>query len=205
MSADAGQGGRREQAALVAVLPGGNVELRAPSVGEWSGAPASGNAVWPGAPIGALTTLGRRVRLVVPPGVQGLVVAVHGVGGASRLPVEYGQRLLVVDPKAEHAAEALSAGAAEARGGGAELVFRAPSSGRFYVCPAPGEPPFVAAGGEVVSGQAVGLLEVMKTFHSIHYGGAELPARARVARVLVADGADVEGGQALLELTPLAD
>ena len=31
----------------------------------------------------------------------------------------------------------------------------------------------------------------MKTFHRVTYGGADLPARARVREILVADGADV--------------
>jgi biotin carboxyl carrier protein len=40
----------------------------------------------------------------------------------------------------------------------------------------------------------------MKTFHRVTYGGAGLPDTARVRRVLVADGADVNAGDPLLAL-----
>jgi len=59
----------------------------------------------------------------------------------------------------------------------------------------------VREGDEVEIGRAIGLIEVMKTFTLVHYqtrGG--LPARARVVRVLAADGAEVAEKTALLEL-----
>jgi biotin carboxyl carrier protein len=40
----------------------------------------------------------------------------------------------------------------------------------------------------------------MKTFHRVTYGGHDVPARAKVREVLVADGADVNQGDALLAL-----
>ena len=40
----------------------------------------------------------------------------------------------------------------------------------------------------------------MKTFNRITYGGDGLPARARVVRILPADGDDLDGGQPLLEI-----
>ena len=80
------------------------------------------------------------------------------------------------------------------------LVFRAPTSGRFYSRPAPGKPAFVEPGAELGPGTAVCLLEVMKTFHRVTYGGPDVPARARVRAVLVADGDDVNAGDPLLAL-----
>jgi acetyl-CoA carboxylase biotin carboxyl carrier protein len=80
------------------------------------------------------------------------------------------------------------------------LVFRAPTSGRFYGRAAPDKPPFVSAGEELAPGATICLLEVMKTFHRVTYGGAGLPERARVERVLVADGDDVSAGDPLLAL-----
>jgi multidrug efflux pump subunit AcrA (membrane-fusion protein) len=40
----------------------------------------------------------------------------------------------------------------------------------------------------------------MKTFHRVTYGGSNLPDRAKVRAVLVAEGADVTAGDALLAL-----
>ena len=80
------------------------------------------------------------------------------------------------------------------------LVFAAPSSGRFYLRPGPDKPPFVRAGDTLTRGQAIGLLEVMKTFNRVQYGGAGLPSPARVRAVLVEDGDDVAAGDPLLQL-----
>ncbi|MEO0323090.1 MAG: biotin/lipoyl-containing protein, partial [Myxococcota bacterium] len=80
------------------------------------------------------------------------------------------------------------------------LVFRAPLAGRFYARPTPDEPPFVAAGQEIATGATVCLLEVMKTFHRVSYGGLGLPERATVARVLVSDGDDLDEGTPILAL-----
>jgi acetyl-CoA carboxylase biotin carboxyl carrier protein len=75
-------------------------------------------------------------------------------------------------------------------------VFRAPTSGRFYGRPAPDKPAFVGAGTQLAAGTTICLLEVMKTFHRVTYSGD--PARVRA--VLVADGDDVNAGDALLAL-----
>ena len=56
---------------------------------------------------------------------------------------------------------------------------------------------------ELTEGAAVGLIEIMKTFTPIPYtvtGG--LPSPARVRRVLVEDGEDVERGDGLIEVEP---
>lgn len=72
-------------------------------------------------------------------------------------------------------------------------VVRAPMLGTFYRAPAPGEKPFVEIGSEVGEEDTVCLLEVMKLFNSIKAG-----ASGRIARILVANGAMVEYGQALM-------
>jgi len=82
------------------------------------------------------------------------------------------------------------------------LAVRAPSSGRFWARPSPDRPPFVAPGDVVTAGQTVCLLEVMKTFNRITYGGPDLPERARVTAVRPADGDDLAGGDVILELEP---
>jgi acetyl-CoA carboxylase carboxyltransferase component len=82
------------------------------------------------------------------------------------------------------------------------LVFRAPLAGRVYFRPAPGKPAFVAPGDTIARGTTVCLLEVMKSFNRIAYGGDGLPERARVVRVLIEDGADVDPGTPILQLEP---
>jgi biotin carboxyl carrier protein len=83
------------------------------------------------------------------------------------------------------------------------LVFRAPLAGRVYFRPSPDKPRFVESGGVITRGTTVCMLEVMKSFNRIGYGGESLPERARVAGFLIADGADVELGTPILELEPV--
>ena len=98
---------------------------------------------------------------------------------------------------ADEAQTAVSAGGTEQG-----LVFRAPLAGRVYFRPAPDKPSFVSVGDEIARGTTLYMLEVMKSFTRIAYAGEGLPARARVVRLLVADGADVEPGTAILQLEP---
>jgi acetyl-CoA carboxylase biotin carboxyl carrier protein len=81
-------------------------------------------------------------------------------------------------------------------------VFKAPTSGRFYGRPGPDKPAFVTAGAEITTGTTVCLLEVMKTFHRVTYGGAGLPPEARVVAIAVADEADVNSGDVLVRVEP---
>jgi biotin carboxyl carrier protein len=55
----------------------------------------------------------------------------------------------------------------------------------------------------VKTGQAVGLIEVMKTFNPIAYGGLGLPDEAEIVEVLAADGQEVRAGQALFVVKTL--
>ena len=82
------------------------------------------------------------------------------------------------------------------------LILRAPSSGRFYRRPAPDKPPFIAVGDVIDEGKVIGLLEVMKTFTRIAYGGGDLPKRAKVTALHAADEADVAAGEALIGVEP---
>jgi len=177
------------------------VELRAPRPGHFVPWIAQGELVSPGAAIGELVVLGRASALIAPrtgePAAAGIALrlppAVHAVG--------YGEVLVELDPSLQLAAGAAGPAAATAAAAAVDgLVFHAPTSGRFYGRPSPDKPAFVTEGTELTAGTTVCLLEVMKTFHRVTYGGAGLPATARVRRVLVADGADVSAGQPLLAL-----
>jgi acetyl-CoA carboxylase biotin carboxyl carrier protein len=173
---------------LVALLDG--KQLRAPAPGWFHRAVAADHLIASGDVLGELDQLGRITRVIAP--------RVHGIAklapGEVRRAVSYGDVLMAVEAIAAAGELAAEAEAPVATAGG--LVFRAPSSGRFYVRASPDKPAFVTAGQELATGATVCLLEVMKTFHRVHYDGAP----ARVREVLVADGADVNAGDPLLAL-----
>ena len=172
-------------------------ELRAPAPGFFRRLVAADHLIAPGDVIGELEVLGRITRITAPR-VRGLVQLPPGPALARR-PVAYGDVLARVT--ADVALGALESAASSSAAAAAHgLVFRAPTSGRFYGRPSPDKPAFVTAGAELAAGATVCLLEVMKTFHRVTYGGADVPPRARVKDVLVADGADVNQGDPLLAL-----
>ena len=196
----------RLHAPEIAVLVGppsapGAIPLRAPGPGMFVPWVAEGDLVTPGSDLGELVVLGRASILVVPRSETAAGIALR-LPPAVR-PVGHGDVLVELDPSLQRAAGASPAAAASAAAAGDAaqgLVFHAPTSGRFYVRPAPDKPAFVTEGTRLTAGTTVCLLEVMKTFHRVTYGGPGLPDTARVRRVLVADGADVNAGDPLLAL-----
>jgi biotin carboxyl carrier protein len=194
-------GGAEDEARSAGLL------LCAPTVGVLTQALPEGRALTPGAPAGVLLQLGRVIELVTPPGVCGRVVSARPE--RVHRPVGYGEVLYALAPFAAGAGDeegGVPADAAVLAGGASGSsapALRAPYAGRFWARPAPGDPAFVSAGDVLASGATVGLLEVMKTFTQVHYEPAgDLPARARVVRVVPADGADVSAGDALVEVEP---
>jgi acetyl-CoA carboxylase biotin carboxyl carrier protein len=170
-------------------------ELRAPQPGWFRRTVAADHLVAPGDPIGELEVLGRTIVLIAPK-IRGLV-QLAGETGEARRAVGYGDVLFrVVAGGAITAADDAASEAGHAAAAG--LVFRAPTSGRYYSRSSPDKPAFVTAGAELAPGATVCLLEVMKTFNRVTYSGA----RVRVTEVLVADGADVNAGDPLLALEP---
>jgi biotin carboxyl carrier protein len=104
-----------------------------------------------------------------------------------------------IDPKAvAGGVAATSSASASAASGG--LVWKTPLGGRYYGRPSPTAEAFVKVGDVIKTGQTVALVEVMKTFNRASYGGAGLPSEARVTRILVNEGDDVNGGDAILAL-----
>lgn len=185
-------------------LDDGRVQLLAPAPGLWRDAPPAGTVLRPGAPVGWLEVLAVLHRLRVPEGAVGAVVDTVDAGEAAQLParrpVEHGTVLLTLDPQALGAALEASAGAAASEAETGALVLRAPSSGRFYRRPGPDKPPFIEPGQVLTRGQAVGLLEVMKTFTRVYFDDPRLPERARVEAVLAEDLADLDHGDPILRL-----
>ena len=171
--------------------------LTSPEVGSFTCALAAGRVCTPGMDAGVIHTLGRATSLVVPAGVTGRVVS--DPPELLHHPVGYGSVLYELAPlRADVEEETAELESAET---GAQRAFACPHSGRFWHRAAPGDPPFVRAGDVLEEGQPVGLIEVMKTFGRVLYQpGRALPGRARVVRVLAADGADVSAGDPLIEV-----
>lgn len=178
---------------------GGASDLLATTVGVFAPAVTQGELVSAGQVVGTIDVLGALRELIVPPGIAGRVTECVG-GGRLRVPVEYGEALLVISSASMgDVADETSSVGVDTEGA---LAFVAPMSGRFYSRPSPTELPFVAAGDTVQTGQTVGLLEVMKTFNRLVYQDDGLPAQAKVEKIVPAEGADVVRGEVILLLAP---
>ena len=191
--------------AVIPLLPAADGQagsvLRAPKLGLWSDHPRDGALVEPGSSAGTLTQLGRRFLLVVPDGVSGRV-AIEG-RSQDALPVEYGEVLFRVTAIENRKAGARSGKPKSPRVAQGALEIVSPTDGVFYRAAALGAKPYVVVGERVATGRAVGLIEVMKTFNPIAYGGAGFPDESEVVEILAADGQEVRAGQALLMLKRL--
>lgn len=176
----------------------GRTLLVSPAVGLFTCARFPGEVLVPGQPAGALDCLGVPWVLVVPAGVSGRIVSppperVHE-------PVGYGSELYELIPLTQDLASEPDA-AADSALPGVDLAVVAPYSGRFWHRPSPADPPFLSAGDVIEAGARLGLIEVMKTFTHLHYEpGTRLPARARVVRLLAADGDEIAADQPLIAL-----
>ena len=175
----------------------GRMLLCSPSVGLFSRAVGKNAILTPGIEAGVLETLGVSYSLVTPPGTGGRVA--NARPELVFEPVGFGTVLYELIPVTDEGAGL--AGLDEAVEDAAGLSFRAPYSGRFWHRPSPNDPAFVKEGDVLTEGDTIGLIEVMKTFTHLHYSAeGGLPARATIAKILVADGADVNSGDALVVL-----
>lgn len=183
-------------------------QLRSPKVGWFRPAISVGALLAPGLLLGTLETLGATVAVLAPAAAHGVVRSVAGNRHA-RFAVGYQDALFSVDVHAGAGTgddASAAAGAALAVAGASDadgLVFRAPTSGRFYLRAAPGKPAFVAVGDVITVGTAICLLEVMKTFHRVTYGGDGLPERAVVSTIVAVEEGDINAGDVLLRLSPV--
>jgi len=183
--------------ALVARPHGDGWVLSSPMPGTFRPLVRTGSSLDTDGVVGVLEVLGAAHELVVPHGAAGFVT-----NQLDTRAVQWGDVIVELAAGAiagatRQASTAVSSSETEG------LVFRAPTSGRFYGRSAPDKPPFVNAGDELAEGATVCLLEVMKTFHRVHFGGGDMPERARVRDVLVKDGDDVNAGDPLLALDPI--
>jgi acetyl-CoA carboxylase biotin carboxyl carrier protein len=77
----------------------------------------------------------------------------------------------------------------------ADKTVKAQMPGTFYRRPDPESDPYVEEGDNVSSGDAIGLIEVMKNFHEVKAQGD-----GTVSKFLVEDEEAVDAGQDLVEL-----
>ncbi|MBD3236330.1 MAG: hypothetical protein GF330_06490 [Candidatus Eisenbacteria bacterium] len=175
--------------------------VASPIVGMADGAPRTGIFLNPLDRVIAMKVLGRRYVLRLPRDVQGRITEAFIPNAYG--PVEYDAPLARLDPRVLSGGEGVAAGA----GGGAAaageaagedvIVVSAPSEGIFYRRPAPDDPPFVDAGKQIAAGDVLGLVEVMKCFNQITYGGAGMPERGEIVKILAEDVSEVQFGQPL--------
>lgn len=77
----------------------------------------------------------------------------------------------------------------------ADKTIKSPMPGTFYRRPDPESDPFVNEGDAVASGDTVGLVEVMKSFHEI-----KAQDEGTVSKILLEDEDAVGAGQDVVEL-----
>lgn len=151
--------------------------------------------------------LGRSHLLRLPRDVQGWVVETFV--GNELTSVDYGTPLLRLDPRTAGGpatGESARRGTGDASGGTDEagdfIEVKAPTEGIFYRKASPDSPPFVTLGTIVTTGTVLGMVEVMKCFNQITYGGPGLPESGQVTGILVEDAAEVRFGQPLFRIKP---
>jgi biotin carboxyl carrier protein len=181
----------------------GEILLRSPGVGTYGSAPLVGEVLVGGSRVGRLKVLGRTLDLILPTGTTGRV-AERALANRQD-PVGYGEALLRLVPvEALEAGNGIVTAVDEARKGLPEGSFGvfSPSHGMFYRRSGPDAPPYVEVGQVVESGATLALVEVMKCFSAITYGGEALPARGEITDILAVDGSEVAGDQLLFVVKP---
>lgn len=186
--------------ALVEPAAGGGWVVRAPCVGIYRGCPRAGGRRVTGDIVGRLTVLNRAEELLLPAGVDGLVTGIEVHDRA--VPVEYGQPIFTLAPVAAVPVSGTVSGGASGFGAesalpGGSFAVTCPIDGIFYRRAAPGSPPYVEAGDTVEPGRTLGLIEAMKSFNAVAYGGPGLPQRAVIEEIRASDASEVRQGTVL--------
>ena len=173
----------------------------APAVGLWGAHPSPGALLSPGSLVGTLTQGNRTRTLALPASASGRIVS--ALPRDRVVPVGYGTLLFALAPLTADELSPVEAADRTLHPAGGDLPEGAravvsPTDGVFYRRSGPGAPAFAEVGQTVRAGQAIGLVEVMKTFNQVLYGGTDLPDTATVLEIRAEDGAEVRAGQVLL-------
>ena len=183
--------------------------VASPVVAMADGAPRAGAFLNPFDRVISLKVLQQRYTLRLPRDVQGRIVEAFIPNAYT--PIAYNQPLARLDPRVAQAGDPAAGGAGAGSGGTAGEVgsaglirITAPSEGIFYRRGAPDAPAYVEVGAQVGTGTVLGLVEVMKCFNQITYGGPGFPERGEIVKILAEDVAEVQFGQELFWVKPLA-
>lgn len=169
------------------------LSLASPRIGVFTPSVRRGDVVTPGSPLGRLVTVGEAVTVVAPDeGVWRVVAPTH----PSRLSVEWGAPLVVVEHFAADAGEE-KASAARPDGG---VALESPMEGQFYRRSAPDVPAFAEPGQIVQPGDTIGLIEVMKFFYPLTFQGTQA---AEILSFEAADGRPIEAGATVAWYRPV--
>ena len=175
--------------------------ILSPAVGIVDRVPAEGVFINPLQTFMTLSVLGRKRPVQLPHDVRGWVTERYI--DQTWVPVDFGRPLLKLSVAQGPGEQRAGSGGPAAEDGEAGLLpVRAPSQGVFYRRASPDSPAYVEEGSEVTTGTVLGLVEVMKCFNQIAYGGPGLPERGTVAKVLVDDADEVEHDQVMFLIRP---
>ena len=181
------------------------IVVASPAVGIADGCPSAGLFLNPFDKILTIKIMNQRYQLRLPRDVHGRVTETFIPD--SYTPVSYNQPIVTLDPRVLSSGSEFSADSVtgqedvEAESAGM-IEVKAPSEGIFYRRPSPDSSPYVEEGAMVTGGSVLGLVEVMKCFNQITYGGPGLPARGEVTRIMVEDSEEVQFGQVLCWIKP---
>ncbi len=179
--------------------------VTSPAVGMADGAPKVGRFLNASDRFNTMKILNVRYVLRLPRDVHGRLTEVFIPN--SFTPVEYGQSLARLDPRLLEAGADAAVGRGGAKAGESQdsglISIEAPSDGIFYRRPSPDSPSYIEVGSPVSAGSILGLVEIMKCFHQITYGGVELPEKGEIVKIMVEDTAEVRFGQPLFLVKPV--
>ncbi|MBU0717412.1 MAG: hypothetical protein KJ749_04115 [Planctomycetes bacterium] len=182
--------------------------ITSPVVAMADGAPQANVFLNPFDRIITMKILNERYVLRLPRDVHGRITEVFIPNAYT--PVSYGEPLVRLDPRVLQAgAEGVAgvAGSGSGTDGAADsdlITIKAPSDGIFYRRPSPDAPSYVEVGSTVSAGGMLGLVEIMKCFYQITYGGPGLPVKGEIVEILADDAAEVSFSQPLFHIKPVA-
>lgn len=178
--------------------------VNSPVVGLADGLPRLGTHLNAHDKILTIRILNERYTVRLPRDVQGRVAEVCIPDALT--PVAFGDCLLRISTRAIEMDPRTGTGTGADPHLGKEAADRdgitiaSPSVGIFYRRSTPDAEPYVEVGSSISTGSLLGLVEVMKCFNQITFGGPELPERGTVTKILAEDGAEVQFGQPLFRI-----
>ncbi|MBN2384389.1 hypothetical protein JXQ70_16040 [bacterium] len=183
------------------------VHILAPEVGLYYRPPEPGAYLKKGSLVGLLKRVNTLFHLRIPTEIAGFVRQVALTDLAN--PVQYRQELFSLVPGQALGSSNLERDQFLPQAPGESdipegvLTVPSPTDGIFYRKPNPESPPYVQEGDEVILGQVLGLVEVMKSFNQIKFMAPDFPPKARIVKILATDVSEIKSTQVLFWLEPV--